>query len=288
MVTNLTKAVLLLVCLAPAVMPAGGQEREREHRKFKLVIGHGGLVLLAATQEGFALATDGSSFNADGTTSLAEKLLPAGKQGAVAFAGTVAIQDPVGRAVRQEVNVSRLAAAWLKAHPEADIDTVGQELNAQIESALNKFYATRDPEHDAGKYKFEMIVVGFAKGKPSAMVTRYFIPKAKGAPVRTEKTTISAKPGEVLAFGPAKVKDELLTGKSGALKAFKDEAPVEKFRAAAPGAFGLQDYVGLFDVILRASESEEGKKFDGSSAIVAKPNSFAVVTQQGGFEWKRE
>lgn len=287
MVTKLTRAVLLLVCLAPALMPAGGQEREREHRKFKLVIGHGGLVLLAATQEGFALATDGSSFNADGTTSLAEKLLAVGKHGAVAFAGTVAIQDPVGRAVRQEVNVSRLAAAWLKAHPEADIDMAGRELNAHLENALTKFYATRDPEGDAGKYKFSIIFAGFVNHQPSIQGTRYFIPKAKGGKPHTEKIAATGQPGELLAFGPAKVKDELLSGKSDALKTFKDEAPVKKFRAA-PGGFVLQDYIDLFNVILRASESPEGAKFDGTGATVAKPNSFAVVTQQGGFEWKRQ
>src|SRR5258706_14538518 len=97
-----------LIGLMPLLASAG--EREREHKKIKVVIGHGGLALLARTTEGFALAADGSSFNADGTVSLADKLLAAGKHGALLLGGTVAIQDPVGPPVRQEGNVSRGSA----------------------------------------------------------------------------------------------------------------------------------------------------------------------------------
>jgi len=286
MVAGMSKLILPLICLMSLLAAAG--EQEREHRKFHLVIGHGGLVLLAGTPEGFALAADGSSFNADGTVSLADKLMAVGKRGALALGGTVAIQDPVGRAVRQEVNVSRMAAAWLAAHPETDIDTASRELNAAIADTLAKFYATRDPGADAGKYQFELIFAGFAAGQPKTLRTRYYLPKVKGGKARTESIAVAVKPGEVLAFGPERVKEELLRGKSNALKTFKAEAPVKKFReSAAPGTFSLQDYIELFDVILRAAESEEGKKLESSGAIVTPTNAFATVTAGEGFAWKK-
>ena len=250
------------------------------------MIGHGGLVLLASTPEGFALAADGSSFNADGTVSLADKLLAVGKHGALLLGGTVAIQDPVGRAVRQEVNVSRIAAAWLQSHPGVDLDAASRELNALIADSLAKFYADRDPGTDANKYKFEMIFAGFSGSRPAIHRTRYFIPKARGGKARTEVIAASVKPGELLAFGPVRVKDELLTGKSAALKSFKAEAPVAKFHQS-PQTFTLQDYIGLFNVILRAAESEEGKKLEHTGAIVAPINAFATVSAAEGFTGKK-
>ncbi|MBZ5520870.1 MAG: hypothetical protein LAP21_01295 [Acidobacteriia bacterium] len=281
----MSKLVLPLICLLSLLAPAG--EREKEHRKIHVVIGHGGLVLLAGTQEGFVLAADGSSFNADGTVSLADKLLAVGKRGALLLGGTVAIQDPVGRPVRQEVNVSRLAAAWLQSHPDIEIDAASRDLNTLITDTLARFYATRDPGADADKYKFEVILAGFVGGQPSITRTRYFIPQAKGGKVRTENVATAVKPGELLAFGPVRVKDELLRGKSGALKTFKAEAPVRKFRASAPGTLSPQDYIDLFDVILRAAESAEGKKLETTGAVVAPTNAFATVTAAEGFAWKK-
>jgi hypothetical protein len=284
----MSKLILPLICLLslPSLL-AQTSEREREHKKIHVVIGHGGLVLLAGTPEGFALASDGSSFNADGTVSLADKLMAVGRQGAVALAGTVAIQDPVGRAVREEVNVSRVIGAWLQAHPGVELDAANREINAAITGTLTNFYATRDPGADANKYKFEIIFAGFAGGQPSILRTRYFIPGARGGKPRAEAIATSFKPGQLLAFGPVRVKDELLSGKSDSLKTFKAEAPVTKFRSAAPGTLTLQDYIGLFDVILRAAESEEGRKFETSGAIVAPINAFATVTAAEGFARKK-
>jgi len=285
MVSGMSKLILPLICLLSLLAQAG--EQERENRKIHVVVGHGGLVLLASTPEGFALAADGSSFNADGTVSLADKLLAVGKHGALLLGGTVAIQDPVGRAVRQEVNVSRIAAAWLRAHPDVELDAASRELNALVADTLEKFYATRDPGADADKYKFAMIFAGFNDSQPSILRTRYFIPKVKGGKPRTEVIATPVKSGELLAFGPVRVKNELLGGKSGALKTFKAEAPVTKFRASGPGTSTLQDFVGLFDVILRAAESEEGKKLETTGAVVAPINAFATVTAAEGFTAKK-
>src|SRR5258708_1790140 len=74
--------------------------------------GRVGMVMIANAGDGFALAADGASTNADGTLSTVQKLLPAGKNGAVLFAGAVSIQDPVGRPVREEVNVVPMASRW--------------------------------------------------------------------------------------------------------------------------------------------------------------------------------
>lgn len=82
-----------------------------------------GLVLIAATRQGFALATDGSSLNADGRVSQEQRLFQAGKQGAIMIAGSVSTQDPIGKRVREEVNIGRIASRWLAAHPDADLQT---------------------------------------------------------------------------------------------------------------------------------------------------------------------
>jgi hypothetical protein len=49
----------------------------------------------------------------------------------------------------------------------------------------------------------------------------------------------------------------------------------------------MQDFVNLFDTILRAAESEEGKKFDHGSSIVASPNQLSTISQKDGFVWKK-
>jgi hypothetical protein len=290
MVPGMSKFILPVVCLLSLLASAGEQERarerEREHKTVHVTVGHGGLVLIAVAGDGLAIATDGSSFNADGTVSLADKLLAVGGRGALALGGTVSIQDPIGRAVRQEVNVSRLAAAWLQAHPEIGIEAANRELNAAIASAVTKFFATRDPGPEANRHQFDVIFAGFIDGKPSILGTRYFLPKTRGGQPRTEPISAPAKTGDLLAIGPVRVKDELLTGKSAALGAFKTEAPVAKFRSSKPEDLSAQDFAGLFDVVLRAAESEEGKKLETGGAIVAPRNSFAVVTT-GGFEWKK-
>lgn len=286
----MSKFVLSILCLLSLLPSARAQEskreREREHKAVRVTIGHGGLVLIAMANDGLAVATDGSSFNADGTVSLADKLLDVGGHGALAFGGTVSIQDPIGRAVREEVNVSRLAAAWLKAHPEIGLEAANRELNAEIAASVTKFFSTRDPGPQANKYQFDVIFAGYVDGKPSVLGTRYFLPKIRGGKPRTESIPAPAKIGNLFAVGPVGAKNELLAGKSAALSTFKAEAPVAKFRSSRPETLSASDFTGLFDVILRAAESAEGKKLEPGGGIVAPRNSFAIVTA-AGFEWKK-
>src|SRR5438045_7442347 len=82
-----------------------------------------GMVLVAASSDGVAVATDGAQFNADGTSSEVQKLFQVGKQGAILLAGNVSIQDPVDRPVREEVNVARIAKGWLDSHADATMET---------------------------------------------------------------------------------------------------------------------------------------------------------------------
>ena len=275
--------ILLLVVLTSSFTSA----REREHKKVNVVIGHGGLVLITCTHDGFALAADGSSFNADGTVSIAEKLLPVGKQGALAFGGTVAIQDPVGKAFREEVNVSRIAAAWLQAHPDVALDAAGREINSVVNAAVTKFFFTRDPGSDAAKYKFSIILAGFVNDKPVITETRYFIPTAKGNAPRTSRVAGNINPGAVVVAGSPKVEAELLRGSSSALPDFKKDPAIARLRASRPENLSSQEFIAVFETILRAAESEEGKRFDGTGAVVAPPHKFATITAKEGFAWRR-
>ncbi len=217
------KIIIFLACLVTLAAPARSPSR--------IFPGRTGLVLIAATHGGFALAADGAQANADGTWSETPKVLPVGKYGAVAFAGAVSIQDPVEKPFREEVNVVNVAGAWLNSHRDADINAANREINSLVSAAVNKFFSTRDPGADAGKYKFAIILVGYADDKPMVSNTRYFLPQAKGKAVRTEAVSSQAKSGDVWVFGNAKVQAELMTGTSSVLKKFKAEPPLQKFRA---------------------------------------------------------
>ena len=95
--------IIFFACLLSSLVLAG-QTADTVH----ILPNHTGLVLIAATHEGFAVAADGAQTNADGTASEVQKVFQVGKYGAIAFAGSVSIQDPIDRPVREEVNVSRI------------------------------------------------------------------------------------------------------------------------------------------------------------------------------------
>lgn len=243
-----------------------------------------GLVLVGATHQGFALAADGSSLNADGRVSQEQRLFQAGKQGALMIAGSVSTQDPIGKRVREEVNVGRIAGAWLAAHPDADLQTADREVNAAATTAMNKFLATRTAGEESGAFKFGIITAGLVEGKPTLIATRYFMPGPKGKSMRSERSPSVAQPGEIWIFSRSSVPLELLNGKSGTLEQFRGDPAVKRFRAQN-SSLAEQDYLTLFDRILKASESDQGKKLDGKRAIVAPPNRFAIVTSKDGFTW---
>jgi hypothetical protein len=244
-----------------------------------------GLVLISATQQGFALATDGSSLNADGRVSQEQRLFQASKDGAVMIAGSVSIQDPVSKRVREEVNVGRIAGQWLAAHPDADLQTADREVNAAVAAAMNKFFSTRSSGAESGALKFAILAAGPVDGKPTLIATRYFIPGTKGKGMRTERTSSVAKPGEIWIYSRSSVPLELLSGKSNTLEQFRGDLAVKKFRSSQSSVLTEQDYLALFDRILKASESDQGKKLDGRRAIIAPPNRFATVTSTNGFAW---
>jgi hypothetical protein len=272
------KSVFFLVCFATLFMPL--RESTSANHLFP---GHVGLVLVARTPEGFAMAADGSQSNADGTVSEIQKIFPVGKQGAILFAGAVSIQDPVDRPVREEVNIPRISEAWLGSHPDADIQTANREINSLVLKTLAKFLSTRGPGKQAGKYSFAIVCAGFQDGKPWVSGSRYFFPRAKGQAVRVESVPNAGKSEEVWIFGDSKVPTELISGKSNALPQLRAKPPVEKF----PQDKSTAEFIKLFDTILQAAESEKGNKFDHAHAIVAPPNRLATITIKDGFQWSK-
>src|SRR5207302_5894982 len=148
--------------------------------KPNIIPGRVGLVLIAASNDGFAVATDGAQFNADGTPSEVQKLFQVGKQGAILLAGNVAIQDPVDRPVREEVNVARIAKGWLDSHPDTTLETAHSEINNLVLQSLTKFFSTRKPGAQAGKYLFSIIGVSVDGGKLLRANQKYFMPVAQG------------------------------------------------------------------------------------------------------------
>src|SRR5258708_6244069 len=219
--------------------------------------GRVGMVMVANTSDGFAFAADGASTNADGTLSTVQKLLPAGKNGAVLFAGAVSIQDPVGRPVREEVNIARIASAWLDSHRDATIETAETEINAAVSQALTKFFSTRKPGAEAGGYGFAIVFAGYVDGKPVVSVTRYFIPVSKGKPPRTVHVSYKAKAGDAWILGGSR-QNWKVTG------------------------YSMQDKLGSFDAILKTAEEDSGKTRNTRTPVTA-PNRLAIVTVKDGF-----
>jgi hypothetical protein len=274
--------MIFLACLLSSLALVG-QTGDMVH----VFPGHIGLVLIAATHDGFAVATDGSQFNADGTSSEVQKLFQVGKYGAIAFAGNVSIQDPVDRPVREEVNISRIAKTWLDSHPDAGLEMANSEINNLVAQTLAKFFSTRNPGAQAGKYAFTIICAGFSDGKALLAGTKYSMPLAQGKAARVEKLPANIKPGTIWGHGSGKVLEELISGKAPVLNEFKAEPSVKKFHSSAAQDLSPQDFINLFDTILRAADSEPGKKVDRSSPIIAPPNRLAMVFQKDGFVWKK-
>jgi hypothetical protein len=274
--------IIFLACLLSSLALAG-QTADTVH----ISPTHTGLLLIAATQNGFAVAADGAQANADGTASEVPKVFQVGKYGAIALAGSVSIQDPIDRPVREEVNVSTIAKAWLDSHPDAGLDAANREINALVYQAVTNFFSTRNPGAQAGKFAFAIICVGFVNGKPLTAGNRYFTPISKGKTARTEKTADNLKFGEVWSNGAGKVLEELISGRSAALAKFKAEPSAKKFHSSAARDLSALDFLNLFDTILQAAESEEGKKFDHGLSIVAPPNRLATISAKDGFAWKK-
>ena len=245
-----------------------------------------GLILISSTHDGIAVAADGASSNADGTVSQAQKLFPVGKAGVVAIAGTVSIQDPVTRPVREEVNVSRITAAWLDAHPDATLDIAIKEINAAVAEATTKYFSTRAPGADLGGYKFALIFLGLSDGKPVINATRYYMPLAKGKAMHAEPIMGETKTGQLWILGQSRVAQALLSNSSSSLPKFRAEASIKKLHSSRLADLTLQDYVNAFDTVLRATESTEGKKMIVGKSAVAPPNKLAIISKDG-FAWSK-
>lgn len=251
-----------------------------------IIPGRVGVVLIAASSDGVAVATDGAQFNADGTSSEVQKLFRAGKQGAILLAGNVSIQDPVDRPVREEVNVARIAKGWLDSHPDATMETAFSEINNLVLQTLTKFFSARKPGTQAGKYLFN--VIGVDGNKLLKTNQNYFMPVARGKAPRTEKTSGSLKAGEIEGHGGEAILSELVSGRSTTFKKFRAEPAMKKFLDSNKGeGLSAEDFIGVFDVALTAAESEEGKKLSHGTSIVSPPNRLAIISTKDGFVWKK-
>jgi hypothetical protein len=248
-----------------------------------VIPGGEGLVLVAATRDGLVLATDSAMRNADATLSLSPKILPSGQYAAVLIAGAVSIQDPIDRPVREEINIARIAAAWLDSHHDADPHAAAIAIQAGVGEAMTAFFSTRDPGKQHGQYKFTVISVGFTYGKPQVIATKFFMPVALGKAARTESTSSEGNPGDIWVFGGSKVEQELVRGTASVLKAYKVAPSVQQFRGGHPENMSAQDFLDLFGIILQAAESEEGKNLEGDRPVIGPPNRFATITLKDGF-----
>jgi hypothetical protein len=256
-----------------------------QSKRLKQFGGNTGLVLIASARDGWAVATDGAQVNADGTISRAEKLFPVGKNGAVAIAGSVSIQDPVGRPVREELDVPGIVTTWTNSHPDASLEAGVREITETVSRESNRFFSARAPGKAGGSFKFALIFVGYSDQRPVIAGTRYFAPIAKGKPPRVEAITASADPGSIFVFGPGAVAAELLTGKSPALKNFQSSEPIQTYRSSSLQSLAANQFSQVLLTVIQATESRQDKARSRGIAV-SPPNKAAIVSQAQGFAWK--
>lgn len=274
---TMRKSILLLFCVTAVMAQSPRATHSHSYP------GRTGLALIALAPDGFALATDGAQFNADGTVSEVKKIFPIGKTGAVVLAGEISVQDPVTRPVREEFNAARIAELWLNAHPGASFESASHGLETAISGSASHFFADR--RRNAGKYSLTLIFVSYAAGTPALTGERYFIPTEAGKPMRTESIKASPVSGEIWMLGLVKVPQELLTGNSAALNAYKTEPAIAKVRSSKDRA-STQDYLAAFEVMLRAAEFRKARESDRGSARIGAPNWLASITAKEGFSLK--
>ena len=274
------KLSIFFACIAAMLLPT--QAARQSGRVFPAPTG---LLLLARSSDGVALAADGVQVNADGTTSQAQKIYPVGKSGAVALAGTTAFQDPVNKPVRSQVDASAVVAIWLEAHPHATVDTAERDLTQALAEKLNQYFSTRSPGANSGTYKLAIVFTGYADSKLFVKGTEFLLPAVKGKPLRAEPISGEPGTGDIWAFGAIRVEQELMSGSSASLKKFNAEPALQKVRSAQSRSASSADYINAFDTMLRAAESTEGKKL--AASIVAAPNKFATISAKDGFAWSQ-
>lgn len=245
--------------------------------------GRTGLTLIALANDGFAIASDGAQLNADGTISEVQKIFPLGKSGAVVLAGKVSTQDPVTRPVREEFNASRIVELWLNAHPDASFEAASRDLSSLMSQAADRFFSRRNFGAEAGQYRFALLFANYADGRASLSGVRYFMPTTSGKPMRTEAISGLPRAGEVWMFGLVKTPQELLTGNAAVLSKYKADPAVRKSRSSKRDQLSAQEMLSAFDVLLRATESPEGRKFDPGKSVIAPPNRLATITLGDGF-----
>lgn len=276
------RPILLVLCLTAVA----AQPRPTTHPH--LYPGSTGLTLMALANDGIAVASDGAQLNADGTISEVQKIFPIDKTGAAVLAGQVSTQDPVTRPVREEFNASRIVELWLNAHPDASFEMAQRDLSALILQAANRFFSKRHFGAEAGKYRFSLLFASYAGGQASLSGSRYFIPAVEGQPMRTEAISAAPRIGEMWMFGLVKTPQELLAGNSAALKRYKADPAISKFRSADPDRLSAQDLLSVFDVVLQATESPEGRKVDPGKSVIAPPNRLATITEKNGFSFGKK
>lgn len=272
--------IIIFLAFATTLL-AQSHSHPRQLRQFG---GDTGLVLIASARDGWAIVTDSAQVNADGTVSRAEKLFPIGKKGAVAIAGNVSIQDPVGRPVREELDLVGMVKGWIDSHPERSLDNAVHEITDLVSRKSDQFFSARDQGKQAGTFKFALIFAGYANERAVITGTRYFAPTAKGKPPKEESINAAADPGSIFVFGPGSVATQLLTGRSTALRNFQSAEAIRNYRSSPPGFFTAEQLGQVLSTILDATESAQGKSSAGTA--VAPPNKTAIISKAQGFSWK--
>jgi hypothetical protein len=267
----MNRAIIFLSCVTALLAQPHSQSRH-----LKQFGGNTGLVLIASARDGWAIATDGAQLNADGTTSRADKLFPIGRVGAVAIAGSVSIQDPVGRPVREELDVAGIVRTWIASHPDASLDSGIREITGQVSREAIRFFSARGPGKHAGEYRFTLIFAGYTNQKPVIIGSKYFAPIAKGRPPKIEPIAVSATPGTILVFGPGAVAAEVFDGNSASLKKFKSSDAIANYKSSSPQSLTAQQLSTVLGTILDATESAQGKAFSRNSKVAA-PNKIITV-----------
>ena len=247
----------------------------------RIELAHGTLIIISATKSSIIVAADsGLTENGKVISATEKKIFPVGHDSACFFLGTVRV------ALKGKAELTDLAAAaraWIVQHPHIGTREAYQGL---LNLILDKLAIVRTQRPDPHSL-VSLGCAGFDAGIPILILSDIYLQTDAGPRVNDGDRPLP--PGLVLPVGRAKVAGEILRGDGDALKSFKSEAAVTKYREARKNgtwsSLTESDLLSISSACLKATENRAGKDFDPEAADVSAPNHFAVIDAQTGFRW---
>jgi hypothetical protein len=244
---------------------------------------HGTLIILSATNSSIVIAADsGLAQNGKIISTKEDKIMPTGRDAACVLIGMMHFGH-IGETQAYSVDIRSTTKTWIAQHTSSTL----RELHHGLTKEFSEKLANNRVAYLDKKFGFSLFCVGFDMGFPIGLRSTFSF--QTDTPPKLDSDELVFRPGLVIPLGTAKVATEILQGESDALRTFKSEAIVDKYRKARKNgtlaSLTERDLISISSACLRATETRAAQEFFADAAEVAAPNRFAVIDQKHGFRW---